>query len=68
MIQAVFLDAAGTLIHPSEKVGDGYARVAARFGLELDPNKVASVFREAWSSSPSPDYSEGPSKDDDRGW
>ena len=68
MIQAVFLDAAGTLIHPSEKVGHGYAGVAARFGLSLDPDKVDAAFREAWRSTSPPDYSQGPSTDDDRGW
>ena len=68
MIKAIFLDAAGTLIHPSESVGEGYSRVAGRFGVNLVPESVNLAFKKTWKSSPPPSYPNGPSDDDDRSW
>ena len=37
MIKAVSFDAAGTLIQLAEEVGTSYSRVAASFGVAVDP-------------------------------
>lgn len=51
-IQAVFFDAAGTLIHLAQTVGEGYSQVAKRHGIELDPEATDRAFRIAWRSMP----------------
>ena len=42
--EAVLLDAAGTLIAPSEPVGETYARVAKGYGAELQVDKLTRAF------------------------
>jgi putative hydrolase of the HAD superfamily len=43
-VEAVLLDAAGTLISPVQPVGETYAAVAKQFGVELDPDTLAHAF------------------------
>jgi putative hydrolase of the HAD superfamily len=43
-LRAVLFDAAGTLIDPSEPVGETYARVARRFGVELPAWRLSDAF------------------------
>jgi len=51
-IQAVFFDAAGTLIHLAEPVGETYSKVAARHGFALDPTATEKAFRSKWKAMP----------------
>lgn len=68
-IRAIFLDAAGTLFHLREPVGDAYARIAAKHGLTAEPRALEKAFRAAWKALPSPVHPEGePPADDDRAW
>lgn len=46
-LRAVFVDAAGTLLHPREPVGITYARAARARGLHADPVVVQARFRAA---------------------
>ena len=50
MLQALFLDAAGTLIEPAEPVADVYARAAAAFGQPVEAAVVRRWFGVAFSS------------------
>ena len=65
--QVIFFDAAGTLIHLREPVGEVYSRTAARFGVEVAPAAVTPAFRAAWKTLPPPEH-EVPPDDDDRSW
>ena len=68
-LQALFFDAAGTLIRPAEPVGLTYARFAARHGVEAMPDDLMQAFRAAWKSTPPPLHPPGTAAvDDDRGW
>lgn len=68
-VRAVFLDAAGTLVHVREPVGAGYARVAAGLGITLDPDSAGAAFRAAWQERRPPVYPNGqPSEAIDRAW
>ena len=49
---AVLLDAAGTLIRPSEPVGETYAAVAKRCGVEFEADKLAQAFKEVFGDMP----------------
>ncbi|MCX8072500.1 MAG: HAD-IA family hydrolase [Candidatus Binatia bacterium] len=51
-IRAVTFDAAGTLIEPSEPVGETYARIARACGLAVDAELLETRFREAYGSAP----------------
>lgn len=44
-MEAITFDAGGTLIWPYPSVGEVYARVLSRFGIQIDPPKVESDFR-----------------------
>jgi putative hydrolase of the HAD superfamily len=48
-IKAVFFDAGGTLFQPHPSVGEIYARVALRYGMDVDPRAVEEIFREEFS-------------------
>lgn len=68
-LQALFFDAAGTLIRPAEPVGTTYARLAARHGLQAGPDALMQAFRAAWKATTAPRHPQGQaSNDDDRGW
>lgn len=51
-VQAVLLDAAGTLIRPRESVGATYAAAARRFGAELDPDELSQTFFQVLGDMP----------------
>jgi putative hydrolase of the HAD superfamily len=51
MIRAVFFDVGGTLIHPWPSVGEVYARVGKRFGVNASPEALEQAFRSAWKES-----------------
>lgn len=51
-IEAVLLDAAGTLITPAEPVGETYARIAGQFGADADPDRLMRAFGEAFRCMP----------------
>lgn len=68
-LQALFFDAAGTLIEPAEPVGATYARFAAVHGIHVDSAAVMQAFRRAWKASPAPLHPPGQAApDDDRSW
>lgn len=68
-LRVIFFDAAGTLFHLREPVGDTYARIAAKHGVTADPRALEKAFRTAWKALPSPLHPEGmPPADDDRSW
>lgn len=68
-LQALFFDAAGTIIRPAQSVGLTYSLVAARFGIQAEPEAVMKAFCEAWKVTLPPLHPLGkPSQDDDRGW
>ena len=48
---AVFFDAANTLLYPYPSVGAVYAEVAARFGVTTTSDAVQTAFRRAWSEA-----------------
>ena len=50
--EAVLLDAAGTLIRPRQPVGETYAAMAGRFGVELDPAALSQAFVQAFEEMP----------------
>jgi putative hydrolase of the HAD superfamily len=51
-LHAVLLDAAGTLIHPREPVGESYARIAREYGVELPGWRVDDAFRRVLRTAP----------------
>lgn len=46
---ALFVDAAGTLIYPSEDTATVYTRYAAPYGLRLEPPQILANYRRAYS-------------------
>lgn len=57
-IQAVTLDAAGTLLEPTPSVGHIYAEVAAELGwIHWQPEELDARFRAAWSTKGAFDFS-----------
>src|SRR5688500_16134229 len=67
--RAIFFDAAGTLFHLREPVGETYARIALKHGVRAEPRALEEAFRAAWKALPSPLHPEGtPPADDDRAW
>jgi putative hydrolase of the HAD superfamily len=48
--EAIFFDAANTLLYPYPSVGEVYAQVARRYGVETTGEAVQGAFRRAWSS------------------
>jgi putative hydrolase of the HAD superfamily len=67
-VQAVFFDAAGTLIHLRESVGASYSRLAERHGVKAAPEQFETAFRRAWKMRPQPQHHGIPPNDGDRGW
>lgn len=49
MIRVIFFDVGNTLIRPSPPVGEAYSRVAARYGMTLDPGLLEESFKQAFS-------------------
>ena len=46
----VFFDAANTLLYPYPSVGEVYAQVARRYGVETTGQAVQRAFRQAWGT------------------
>ena len=68
-LHSIFFDAAGTLIHPAERVGAVYARHASKWGVKTTPEAMDAAFRTAWLAVPAPLHPAGqPPDDDDRSW
>jgi putative hydrolase of the HAD superfamily len=51
-LRAVLLDAAGTLIHPREAVGESYARIAREHGVDVPGWRVDDAFRRVLRAAP----------------
>lgn len=51
-IQAVFFDAAGTLITPVRRVGESYASIARKHGMDVSASEIAGRFRQCFESAP----------------
>jgi putative hydrolase of the HAD superfamily len=51
-IKAVFFDAAGTLFKPIRSVGESYAILAARHGIEIAPAELSQRFRVCFAEAP----------------
>ena len=51
-IRAIFFDAAGTLIKPSRRVGESYALVAEKYGIEVSPAAISERFRLSFDEAP----------------
>jgi putative hydrolase of the HAD superfamily len=50
-IQAVFFDAAGTLIKTARSVGESYAAIAAKYGMRVAPGDLLPRFHACFDSS-----------------
>jgi putative hydrolase of the HAD superfamily len=50
-IQAVFFDAAGTLIKTAKSVGESYATIATKYGMRVAPAELLPRFRACFDSS-----------------
>jgi putative hydrolase of the HAD superfamily len=51
-IKAIFFDAAGTLVKPSRRVGESYAVMARKYGLEAPAAEIAERFRLCFHAAP----------------
>ncbi len=51
-LRAVSFDAAGTLFHPVRPIGELYAMVAARHGIDVDAGLLNDRFRAAFRAAP----------------
>jgi putative hydrolase of the HAD superfamily len=51
-IKAIFFDAAGTLIKPARRVGETYALLARKYGVEASTAELAERFRLCFHSAP----------------
>ena len=56
-MEAILLDAAGTLFNLSEPLGTTYTRFGQKFGLQLQPKTVENAFRQAFQQAQPPHYS-----------
>jgi putative hydrolase of the HAD superfamily len=67
-IKTIFFDAAGTLIYLPKSVGQHYAFVGERVGLQLDAGALNHAFAACWKQAPARVAIDGPREDDDKGW
>lgn len=51
-IKAIFFDAAGTLIKPARRVGESYAVIARKYGLEASAAEISERFRFCFHAAP----------------
>jgi len=51
-IRGIFLDAAGTLIQPVRRVGESYALLAKKYGVEISPAEITERFRICFDEAP----------------
>lgn len=66
--EIVSFDAAGTLIHLAEPVGDTYARVAAAHGIDVAPASIGRAFGTVWHRTPPPFSEKSVPDPDERTW
>lgn len=52
MFTTIFFDAAGTLMRPVRPIGESYAVVAARHGMEVPAAEIAARFRARFGAAP----------------
>ncbi len=52
IIKAVFFDAVGTLIKPARRVGESYALLAEKYGLNVAPSELTERFRRCFDTAP----------------
>lgn len=67
-INAIFFDAAGTLIYLPKSVGHHYAYVAERMGLQLDAGALDAAFAACWNETTARSAIDSPRDDDDKAW
>jgi putative hydrolase of the HAD superfamily len=71
-LRAIFFDAAGTLFESREPIGEVYARIARKFGLDASVEAVTAGFRHAFGSAPPLAFGPGYRPDElrrrERGW
>lgn len=48
-VKGVYFDAGGTLLHPHPSVGEIYALVLKRWGVDLSAKQLQSAFRTSWT-------------------
>jgi putative hydrolase of the HAD superfamily len=68
MLKAIFFDAVGTLFRLTKTVGDHYAYVGRKIGLDLDARSLERAFHAAWRQMPQRAAIDGPRENDDKGW
>jgi len=51
-IRGIFFDAAGTLIQPVRRVGESYALLAKKYGVEISPAEITERFRICFDEAP----------------
>ena len=51
-IEAVYFDAAGTLIKPARRVGESYAAIAEKYGKTVTPSDLFARFRICFDGAP----------------
>ena len=68
MLKAIFFDAVGTLFRLTKTVGDHYAYVGRKVGLNLDAQELENAFQLAWKKMSPRDAIDGPRENDDKGW
>ena len=62
-LKAVFFDAAGTLIKTARPVGESYALLARKYGMEVSPEALRERFRLCFSSAPPLAFPGAPAKE-----
>ena len=67
-IKGILFDAAGTLFHLTQTVGEHYALVGREVGLQLEARALDYAFRVAWKQMPPRPGTGAPREDDDKGW
>lgn len=67
-IKGILFDAAGTLFHLTQTVGEHYALVGREVGLKLDAAALDRAFSIAWKRTRSRPGTGAPREDDDKGW
>jgi putative hydrolase of the HAD superfamily len=71
VLKAIFLDAAGTLIKTARPVGESYASIAKKYGMEVLPEEIRERFRNCFASAPPVAFPGAQAKqlqDLERGW
>ncbi len=66
-IEFIYFDAGGTLLRPTQPVGQTYAEIALHYGVEADADALDAAFKAAFRSMKPVDQ-DSPSADDDQSW